>query len=55
MYYSSNFVVSFCDVIQIRLNQGVSGDNQATPPAPELIPPLTVIAPWCFKVCTRVT
>lgn len=29
----------------------MSGDNQATPPAPELIPPLTVIAPWCFKVC----
>ncbi|XP_012145628.1 putative Rho GTPase-activating protein CG5521 isoform X6 [Megachile rotundata] len=36
-------------LIKIRLNQGVSGDNQATPPAPELIPPLTVIAPWCFK------
>ncbi|XP_078043542.1 putative Rho GTPase-activating protein CG5521 isoform X9 [Augochlora pura] len=36
-------------LVKIRLNQGVSGDNQATPPAPELIPPLTVIAPWCFK------
>ncbi|XP_014609505.1 PREDICTED: ral GTPase-activating protein subunit alpha-1 isoform X3 [Polistes canadensis] len=36
-------------LIKIRLNQGVSGDNQVTPPAPELIPPLTVIAPWCFK------
>ncbi|XP_060826149.1 ral GTPase-activating protein subunit alpha-1 isoform X5 [Bombus pascuorum] len=36
-------------LLKIRLNQGVSGDNQATPPAPELIPPLTVIAPWCFK------
>ncbi|XP_011301901.1 probable Rho GTPase-activating protein CG5521 isoform X2 [Fopius arisanus] len=36
-------------LIKIRMNQGVSGDNQATPPAPELIPPLTVIAPWCFK------
>lgn len=38
-------------LVQIRQNQGVSGDNQATPPAPELIPPLTIIAPWCFKVC----
>ncbi|XP_051158588.1 probable Rho GTPase-activating protein CG5521 isoform X3 [Leptopilina boulardi] len=36
-------------LIKIRLNQGVSGDNQVTPPAPELIPPLTAIAPWCFK------
>ncbi|XP_017795998.1 PREDICTED: ral GTPase-activating protein subunit alpha-1 [Habropoda laboriosa] len=36
-------------LLKIRLNQGVSGDNQVTPPAPELIPPLTVIAPWCFK------
>ncbi|XP_012275924.1 ral GTPase-activating protein subunit alpha-1 isoform X2 [Orussus abietinus] len=36
-------------MIKIRMNQGVSGDNQATPPAPELVPPLTVIAPWCFK------
>ncbi|XP_076382912.1 putative Rho GTPase-activating protein CG5521 isoform X11 [Megalopta genalis] len=40
-------------LIKIRLNQGVSGDNQATPPAPELIPPLTVIAPWCFKVAIQ--
>ena len=37
-------------LVKIRMNQGVSGDNQATPPAPDLIPPLTVIAPWCFKV-----
>ncbi|XP_048508404.1 probable Rho GTPase-activating protein CG5521 isoform X7 [Athalia rosae] len=36
-------------LIKIRLNQGVSGDNQGTPPAPELIPPLTIIAPWCFR------
>ncbi|KAK0164383.1 hypothetical protein PV328_003019 [Microctonus aethiopoides] len=36
-------------LIKIRLNQGISGDNQATPPSPELVPPLTVIAPWCFK------
>nr|XP_046485435.1 probable Rho GTPase-activating protein CG5521 [Neodiprion pinetum] len=36
-------------LIKIRLNQGVSGDNQGTPPVPDLIPPLTIIAPWCFK------
>ncbi|XP_057337065.1 ral GTPase-activating protein subunit alpha-1 isoform X2 [Microplitis mediator] len=36
-------------LIKIRLNQGVSSDYQATLPAPELIPPLTVISPWCFK------
>ncbi|KAL7291923.1 hypothetical protein TKK_0014473 [Trichogramma kaykai] len=36
-------------LVKIRLNQGVSGDNQATPPTPDLIPPLTIIAPWCFK------
>ncbi|XP_076766885.1 putative Rho GTPase-activating protein CG5521 isoform X2 [Xylocopa sonorina] len=45
-----NYLVQLTQtLIKIRLNQGVSGDNQATPPAPELIPPLTVIAPWCFK------
>lgn len=37
-------------VLQIRLNQGVSGDNQVTPPPPDLIPPFNIIAPWCFKV-----
>lgn len=36
-------------MFQIRLNQGVSGDNQVTPPPPDLIPPLNIIAPWCFK------
>lgn len=37
-------------LIKIRSNQGVTNDNQVTPSAPELIPPLTVISPWCFKV-----
>ena len=36
-------------LFQIRQNQGVSGDNQVTPPGPLFIPPLTIIAPWCFK------
>ncbi|XP_044599551.1 ral GTPase-activating protein subunit alpha-1 isoform X3 [Cotesia glomerata] len=36
-------------LVKIRSNQGVTNDNQATPSAPELIPPLTVISPWCFK------
>lgn len=42
-------------LIKIRLNQGVSSDYQATLPAPELIPPLTVISPWCFKVKKFIT
>ncbi|CAH1364634.1 unnamed protein product [Tenebrio molitor] len=35
-------------LIKIKQNQGISADNQSTPPAPELIPPLTLILPWCF-------
>ncbi|XP_069689068.1 probable Rho GTPase-activating protein CG5521 isoform X3 [Periplaneta americana] len=47
------YLVELCDTLsKIRLNQGVSGDNQATPPPPDLIPPLNIIAPWCFKALT---
>ncbi|RZC33539.1 hypothetical protein BDFB_003365, partial [Asbolus verrucosus] len=35
-------------LIKIKHNQGVSADNQSTPVAPELIPPVTLILPWCF-------
>ncbi|CAH0550342.1 unnamed protein product [Brassicogethes aeneus] len=35
-------------LIKIKRNQGVSTDNMSTPQAPELIPPLTLILPWCF-------
>lgn len=38
-------------MLQIRQNQGVPGDNQTTPLPPELVPPTTIIAPWCFQVC----
>lgn len=35
-------------LIKIKQNQGVSSDNMSTPQAPELVPPLTLILPWCF-------
>lgn len=35
-------------LIKIKQNQGVAGGNQSTPQAPELVPPLTLILPWCF-------
>ncbi|GFG28404.1 hypothetical protein Cfor_11332, partial [Coptotermes formosanus] len=44
------YLVELCDTLtKIRLNQGVSGDNQVTPPPPDLIPPLSIIAP-CLLV-----
>ncbi|XP_021917093.1 ral GTPase-activating protein subunit alpha-1 isoform X3 [Zootermopsis nevadensis] len=47
------YLVELCDTLaKIRLNQGVSGDNQVTPPPPDLIPPFNIIAPWCFKALT---
>ncbi|KAF2363976.1 Rap GTPase activating protein domain [Trinorchestia longiramus] len=36
-------------LIKLRDNQGISLDNQSTPAPPELVPPITMIAPWCFK------
>ncbi|XP_075222670.1 putative Rho GTPase-activating protein CG5521 [Lycorma delicatula] len=39
----------FETMIKIRLNQGVSADGQATPLIPELVPPVTIIASWCFQ------
>ncbi|XP_019874544.2 probable Rho GTPase-activating protein CG5521 isoform X2 [Aethina tumida] len=35
-------------LIKIKHNQGVSMDNMSTPQSPELIPPLTLVLPWCF-------
>ncbi|GAB0092803.1 Probable Rho GTPase-activating protein CG5521 [Sergentomyia squamirostris] len=35
-------------LIKIRLNQGISNDNQTTPIPPTLVPPIGLIAPWCF-------
>lgn len=39
-------------LIKIRKNQGVSPDNLSTPPSPELVPPLTLVLPWCFGALT---
>lgn len=36
-------------LIKMKQNQGVSADNQSTPNPPELVPPLTLILPWCFE------
>nr|CAD7424624.1 unnamed protein product [Timema monikensis] len=47
------YLIELCDTLmKIRLNQGVSSDNQMTPPPPDLIPPLNIVAPWCFKALT---
>lgn len=44
-----DYLVKLTDtLIKIKLNQGVSPDNLTTPSPPELIPPLTLILPWCF-------
>ncbi|KAI4469242.1 tuberin [Holotrichia oblita] len=44
------YLVKLTDtLIKIKLNQGVSADNQSTPQPPELVPPLTLILPWCFE------
>ncbi|KAJ8941367.1 hypothetical protein NQ314_010430 [Rhamnusium bicolor] len=43
------YLVKLTDtLIKIKHNQGVSHDNMSTPQAPELVPPLTLILPWCF-------
>ncbi|KRT80608.1 hypothetical protein AMK59_5863, partial [Oryctes borbonicus] len=43
------YLVKLTDtLIKIKLNQGVSPDNQSTPQPPDLVPPLTLILPWCF-------
>lgn len=35
-------------LVKIKMNQGISSDNMSTPTQPELVPPLTLILPWCF-------
>ena len=34
----------------MRDNMGVTKDNQFSPAAPELLPPVDVILPWLFEV-----
>eukprot|EP00095_Tigriopus_kingsejongensis_P007384 maker-scaffold1916_size24942-snap-gene-0.4 protein:Tk07384 transcript:maker-scaffold1916_size24942-snap-gene-0.4-mRNA-1 annotation:"250 kda substrate of akt" len=36
-------------MVKIRNNQGVSLDNNFTPPPPDFVPPFTIFAPWCCK------
>ncbi|KAH8395887.1 hypothetical protein KR215_009342 [Drosophila sulfurigaster] len=36
------------NLIKIKQNQGISTDNQSTPPPPALVPPIGVVAPWCY-------
>lgn len=35
-------------LLKIRQNQGISIDNQSTPPPPALVPPISLITPWCY-------
>lgn len=35
-------------LIKIRINQGISSDNQSTPQPPNLVPPIGIFAPWCY-------
>lgn len=43
------YLVKLTDtLIKIKHNQGVSPDNLSTPQPPDLVPPLTLILPWCF-------
>ncbi|XP_067619271.1 probable Rho GTPase-activating protein CG5521 [Eurosta solidaginis] len=36
------------NLIKIKQNQGVSADNQSTPLPPTLVPPIGIVAPWCY-------
>lgn len=36
------------NLIKIRQNQGISSDNMATPTQPSLVPPIGIVAPWCY-------
>ncbi|EDV92808.1 probable Rho GTPase-activating protein CG5521 isoform X2 [Drosophila grimshawi] len=40
------------NLIKIKQNQGISTDNQSTPPPPALVPPIGVVAPWCYGALT---
>lgn len=43
------YLVELTDnLIKIRQNQGISSDNMATPTQPTLVPPIGIVAPWCY-------
>ncbi|XP_070503032.1 probable Rho GTPase-activating protein CG5521 isoform X2 [Chironomus tepperi] len=39
-------------LIKIKLNQGISSDNQSTPNPPSLVPPVAIVLPWCYGALT---
>lgn len=39
-------------LIKIRMNQGISNDNQSTPAPPSLVPPIGIVLPWCYGALT---
>lgn len=39
-------------LVKLRNNQSISVDNQSSPEPPELIPPILLVAPWCFRALT---
>ncbi|XP_076268274.1 putative Rho GTPase-activating protein CG5521 isoform X2 [Rhynchophorus ferrugineus] len=42
------YLINLTDIlIKIKQNQGISMDNLSTPQAPELVPPITLVLPWC--------
>ncbi|XP_053946635.1 probable Rho GTPase-activating protein CG5521 isoform X2 [Anastrepha ludens] len=36
------------NLLKIKQNQGISTDNQSTPAPPTLVPPIGIVAPWCY-------
>lgn len=40
------------NLVKIKHNQGISTDNQQTPPPPSLVPPIGIVAPWCYGALT---
>jgi hypothetical protein len=39
-------------LIKIKMNQGISVDNQSTPTQPTLTPPIGMTLPWCYGAFT---
>lgn len=47
------YLVNITDsLIKIKLNQGISSDNQSTPNPPTLVPPIGIVLPWCYGALT---
>lgn len=40
------------NLVKIKNNQGISSDNLQTPPPPTLVPPIGIVAPWCYGALT---